>query len=574
MPDPAGVILERLQAAFDTVRPGADPVLRVSDRADYQANGALALAKELGGSNPRSVAEKVVAAAVLDDVCSAVEISGPGFINLTLSDEFLAGLVASLSRDPRLGVAPVASPERVVIDYSAPNVAKEMHVGHLRTTLIGDALARVLGFLGHEVLRENHIGDWGTPFGMLIEHLLDVDGAERAESFSVRDLNDFYATARAQFDSDPAFADRCRHRVVLLQSGDPETMGLWRIFVAESVRHAQEVYDLLGVLLTPEDIVGESFYNPFLPELVSELDAKGLLVEDGGALCVFPEGFENRQGEPLPLIVRKSDGGYGYPATDLAAVRDRTGRLGASRLVYVVGAEQTLHLRLVFAVAVLAGYLRDASAAVHAGFGLVLGTDGKKLASRSGESDRLIDLLTEGIDRAGAVLKERGSEVPPERQAEIAHALGIGAIKYADLSTERMRDYVFDWERMLATDGNTGPYLQYAHARIRSIFRRSQVPPPSPGTVPLLGEPQERALALELLRFAEAIEAMAETLSPSKLCAYLFELATAFTSFYEACRVLVDDDALRTSRLGLCDLTARVLELGLSLLGMEAPEQM
>jgi arginyl-tRNA synthetase len=574
MPDPAGVILERLKAAFDTVRPGADPVLRVSDRADYQANGALALAKELGGSNPRSVAEKVVAAAVLDDVCSAVEISGPGFINLTLSDEFLAGLVASLSRDPRLGVAPVASPERVVIDYSAPNVAKEMHVGHLRTTLIGDALARVLGFLGHEVLRENHIGDWGTPFGMLIEHLLDVDGAERAESFSVRDLNDFYATARAQFDSDPAFADRCRHRVVLLQSGDPETMGLWRIFVAESVRHAQEVYDLLGVLLTPEDIVGESFYNPFLPELVSELDAKGLLVEDGGALCVFPEGFENRQGEPLPLIVRKSDGGYGYPATDLAAVRDRTGRLGASRLVYVVGAEQTLHLRLVFAVAVLAGYLPDASAAVHAGFGLVLGTDGKKLASRSGESDRLIDLLTEGIDRAGAVLKERGSEVPPERQAEIAHALGIGAIKYADLSTERMRDYVFDWERMLATDGNTGPYLQYAHARIRSIFRRSQVPPPSPGTVPLLGEPQERALALELLRFAEAIEAMAETLSPSKLCAYLFELATAFTSFYEACRVLVDDDALRTSRLGLCDLTARVLESGLSLLGMEAPEQM
>src|ERR1700722_14663117 len=299
MPDPAGVILERLKAAFDTVRPGADPVLRVSDRADYQANGALALAKELGGSNPRSVAEEVVAAAVLDDVCSAVEISGPGFINLTLSDEFVAGLVASLSRDPRLGVAPVASPERVVIDYSAPNVAKEMHVGHLRTTLIGDALARVLGFLGHEVLRENHIGDWGTPFGMLIEHLLDVDGAERAESFSVRDLNDFYATARAQFDSDPAFADRCRHRVVLLQSGDPETMGLWRIFVAESVRHAQEVYDLLGVLLTPEDIVGESFYNPFLPELVSDLDAKGLLVEDGGALCVFPEGFENRQGEPL-----------------------------------------------------------------------------------------------------------------------------------------------------------------------------------------------------------------------------------------------------------------------------------
>jgi arginyl-tRNA synthetase len=574
MPDPFGILLERLQDAFDTLRPGADPVLRTSERADFQANGALPLAKELGRSDPRSVADEIVAAANLDDVCATVEVSGPGFINLTLSDEFVAGLVAALSAEPRLGVARTASPQRVVVDYSAPNVAKEMHVGHLRSTLIGDALVRVLEFLGHEVRRENHIGDWGTPFGMLIEHLLDVGGAEQAESFSVRDLNEFYAAARVQFDSDPAFADRCRRRVVLLQGGDPETMRLWQIFVAESVRHAQEVYDLLGVLLTPEDIVGESFYNPYLPEVVTELDAEGLLVENDGALCVFPEGFENRNGDPLPLIVRKSDGGYGYPATDLAAVRDRIGRLGATRLVYVVGAEQTLHLRLVFAVAALAGYLPDASAAIHAGFGLVLGTDGKKLASRSGESERLIDLLTEGIDRASAALKERHSELGSERQAEVAHALGIGAIKYADLSTERMRDYVFDWDRMLATEGNTGPYLQYAHARIRSIFRRGQVEPPAPGAVPLLGEPTERALALQLLRFAEAIETTAETLSPSKLCAYLFELATTFTSFYEACRVLVEDEALRKSRLGLCELTARVLELGLSLLGMEAPEQM
>ncbi len=574
MTDPSGILLERLQDAFDTLRPGADPVLRVSDRADFQANGALPLAKELGRSDPRSLAEEIVAAADLDDVCATVEVSGPGFINLSLSDEFVAGLVGVLSAEPRLGVALTASPERVVVDYSAPNVAKEMHVGHLRSTLIGDALVRVLEFIGHEVRRENHIGDWGTPFGMLIEHLLDVGGAEQAESFSVRDLNEFYAAARVQFDSDPVFADRCRRRVVLLQGGDPETMRLWQIFVAESVRHAQEVYDLLGVLLTPEDLVGESFYNPYLPEVVSELDAKGLLVEDGGALCVFPEGFENRNGDPLPLIVRKSDGGYGYPATDLAAVRDRVGRLGATRLVYVVGAEQSLHLRLVFAVSVLAGYLPDASAAIHAGFGLVLGTDGKKLASRSGESERLIDLLAEGVDRAGAALEERHSELAPECQAEVARALGIGAIKYADLSTERMRDYVFDWDRMLATEGNTGPYLQYAHARIRSIFRRGQVQPPAPGAVPLLGEPTERALALELLRFAGAIEETAETLSPSKLCAYLFELATTFTSFYEACRVLVEDEALRKSRLGLCELTARVLELGLSLLGMEAPEQM
>ncbi len=573
MPDASSVLQQRLQAAFDTVAPGADPVLRASDRADFQANGALALAKQLG-RQPREVAEDVVAAAALHDICSVVDVSGPGFINLTLSDEFIAAQVAALSSDPRLGVPAAARPETILIDYSAPNVAKEMHVGHLRSTLIGDALARVLGFLGHEVIRENHIGDWGTPFGMLIEHLIEVGGAENAESFSVRDLNEFYAAARRQFDTDPAFVERSRQRVVLLQSGDPETLRLWRIFVAESMRHAREVYDLLGVLLTDDDIVGESFYNPLLPVVVEELDAKGLLVEDNGALCVFPEGFENRQGEPLPLIVRKSDGGYGYPATDLAAVRDRTGRIGATRLIYVVGAEQSLHLRLVFAVAVLAGYLPDASAAVHVGFGLVLGTDGKKLASRSGGSERLVDLLSEGIERAEAALKERSSDLSPEQQAAIARALGIGAVKYADLSTERMRDYMFDWDRMLAFEGNTGPYLQYAHARIRSIFRRAGVAPPPPGTTPSLGAPAERALALQLLRFAEAVQATAETYSPSKLTTYLFDLATTFTGFYEACRVLVDDEAVRASRLALSDLTARVLEQGLSLLGMEAPEQM
>ena len=573
MPDASSVLLQRLQAAFDTVVPGADPVLRASDRADFQANGALPLAKVVGRP-PRQVAEEVVAAASLDDICSEVEVSGPGFINLTLADALVSEQVAALSADERLGVEAAAHPQTIVIDYSAPNVAKEMHVGHLRSTLIGDALARVFGFLGHDVRRENHIGDWGTPFGMLIEHLLDVDGAADAESFSVRDLNEFYSAARRQFDSDPDFVDRSRRRVVLLQSGDDETLHLWRIFVAESMRHAAEVYELLGVLLTPEDVRGESFYNPLLPVVVSELDEKGLLVLNDGALCVFPEGFENRNGEPLPLIVRKSDGGYGYPATDLATVRDRTERIGATRLVYVVGAEQSLHLRLVFAVARLAGYLPDEAAAVHVGFGLVLGTDGKKLASRSGGSERLIDLLTEGIDRAAAAMKERSSELSPERQAEVAYALGIGAVKYADLSTERVRDYVFDWDRMLAFEGDTGPYLQYAHARIRSIFRRAGVAPPAPGAVPLLGEPAERALALHLLRFAAAVETTAETCSPSKLCTYLFELATSFTTFYEACRVLVDDDAVRTSRLGLCDLTARVLELGLSLLGIEAPEQM
>jgi arginyl-tRNA synthetase len=573
MPDAFSVLLQRLQAAFDTIVPGSDPVLRPSDRADFQANGALALARQLGRT-PRDVAADVVAAALLDDVCASVEISGQGFINLTLSDEFVTDLIAAAGSDERVGVAITADPQRIVIDYSAPNVAKEMHVGHLRSTVIGDALARVLGFVGHEVLRENHIGDWGTPFGMLIEHLIDLGGSAEAESFSVRDLNEFYAQARRQFDSDPDFAERSSRRVVLLQGGDPETLRLWHIFVAESLRHNDEIYSMLGVLLTDDDVVGESFYNSLLPVVVDELASKGLLVEHDGALCVFPEGFENRNGDPLPLIVRKSDGGYGYPATDLASIRDRTGRREATRLVYVVDAGQSLHFRLVFAVAALAGYLPDPSAAVHVAFGLVLGPDGKKMASRSGSSERLIDLLSEGVDRASASIAERPSDLTVEARAGVARALGIGAIKYADLSTERTRDYLFDWDRMLAFEGNTGPYLQYAHARIRSIFRRAEVPPPPRGTRPMLTEPQERALALQVLGFSAAVEATAEAYSPAKLCTYLFDLASTFTAFYEACRVLVDDEAVRTSRLALCDLTARVLALGLSLLGMEAPDQM
>ncbi len=573
MPDPSGVVLRRLQAAFDAIEPGADPVLRASDRADFQANGVLALAKRVGRS-PREVADEVVAAADLDDLCAAVEVSGPGFINLTLSDEFVTAQVAVMGSDDRLGVAPAADPQTIVIDYSAPNVAKEMHVGHLRSTVIGDALARVLGFLGHEVLRENHIGDWGTPFGMLIEHLIDVGGSDDAESFSVRDLNEFYAQARLLFDSDPAFSERSRRRVVLLQGGDPETLRLWEIFVAESLRHIDEVYGMLGVLLTDDDIAGESSYNPLLPVVVDELAARGLLVEDHGAQCVFPEGFTNRQGDPLPLIVRKSDGGYGYPATDLACIRDRTQRRHATTIVYVVGAEQTLHLRLVFAVAALAGYLPDTSAAVHVGFGLILGADGKKFSSRSRGSERLVDLLDEGVARATASMAARSSDLGAGQRADVARRLGIGAVKYADLSTERMRDYVFDWDRMLAFEGNTGPYLQYAHARIRSIFRRAGVPAPDRAARPLIEEPAERALAMQLLGFCEAVEATAAGYNPARLCTYLFDLATTFTTFYEGCRVLVDDEALRNSRLGLCDLTARVLELGLSLLGMEAPDQM
>jgi arginyl-tRNA synthetase len=425
MPDAFSVLLQRLQAAFDTVVPGADPVLRASDRADFQSNGALPLAK-LVGRSPQQVAAEVVAAASLDDICASVDVSGPGFINLTLSDDFVSDQLAVMGADERLGVGVTASPQTMVIDYSGPNVAKEMHVGHLRSTVIGDALARVFSFLGHDVLRENHIGDWGTPFGMLIEHLIDAGGAADAESFSVRDLNEFYAQARLLFDSDPEFGERCRQRVVLLQGGDPETMRLWKIFVAESLRHIDEVYGMLGVLLTDDDVAGESSYNPLLTVVVDELGAKGLLVEDHGALCVFPEGFTNRQGDPLPLIVRKSDGGYGYPATDLACIRDRTERRHATTLIYVVGAEQALHLRLVFAVASLAGYLSDSSAAVHVGFGLILGAGGKKLASRSGDSERLIDLLTEGVSRASASMAERPSDLTAAQRTVVARSLASG----------------------------------------------------------------------------------------------------------------------------------------------------
>jgi arginyl-tRNA synthetase len=574
MPDAYSVVLERLRAAFDSVSPGADPVLRASDRADFQANGALALARQIGRP-PREVAQEVVSAAGdLGDLCSSIEISGPGFINLTLSDAFISDQLAAIGADSRFGVPVTQDPQTMVIDYSGPNVAKEMHVGHLRSTVIGDALALVLTFLGHDVLRENHIGDWGTPFGMLIEHLIDVGGSKDAESFTVRDLNEFYAHARLLFDSDPAFAERCRQRVVLLQNGDAETLRLWRIFVSESLRHNDEVYRMLDVMLTDDDIVGESFYNPLLPVVVAELEAQGLLVEHDGALCVFPEGFENRQGAPLPLIVRKSDGGYGYPATDLACIRDRTQRRGATTLVYVVGKEQSLHFRLVFAVAALAGYLPDVASAVHVGFGLVLGTDGKKKASRAGTPERLIDLLTEAVERATVSMEARPSTLSASQRAHVARALGIGAVKYADLSTERMRDYVFDWDRMLASEGDTGPYLQYAHARIRSIFRRGEVAPPEPGTRPLVTEPQEHALGLKLLEFAAAVNASADSYSPAKLCTFLLELASTFTSFYEGCRVLVDDQATRTSRLALSDLTARVLAQGLSLLGIEAPDQM
>ena len=573
MPDPRSMLEARLGEAFARVEPGADPQVRPSDHADFQANGVLALAKRLG-RNPRDLAAEIVAAAVLDDVCRAVEVSGPGFVNLTLSEDYLAREVAAMAGDDRLGVGRPPDPRVVVVDYSAPNVAKEMHVGHLRSTIIGDALVRMLEHLGHRVVRENHIGDWGTPFGMLIEHLLDVGEEEAVDELSVGDLDTFYRQARSSFDESEAFRERARRRVVLLQSGDEETLRLWRILVAQSLRYFDEVYADLGVLLTDDDVVGESFYNPMLADVVRDLRELGLLVESDGALCVFPEGFVNRSGDPLPLIVQKSDEGFGYAATDLAAIRDRVGRIGASLVLYVVGAPQAQHLEMCFATARMAGWLPPGVEAVHVAFGNVLGADRKMLRSRAGHTVKLVELVEEAVQRAGAAVAERNPQLAPAERAAVAEALGIGAVKYADLSTDRMRDYVFDWERMLAFEGDTAPYLQYAHARIRSIFLRAAEPAPA-AVVPVLGERAERALALALLGFPEALQQAIDTWSPSRLCGYLFGLATAFTTFYESCPVLNAPDAsLRRSRLALAELTARVLAQGLGLLGITAPDQM
>ena len=578
MPGPQETLHERLSEAFASLEAGADPVLRPSTRdgVDFQSNGALALAKRKG-SPPGDVAAAVASAARLEGICSTVEATPQGFINLVLDDAFLAACLEEQARDPRRGVVSAAEPRKALVDYSSPNVAKEMHAGHLRATIIGDALCRMLTLTGNDVVRENHVGDWGTPFGMLIEHLVDLGEEEGVRELSVGDLDTFYKQARQAFDEGPDFQERARRRVVLLQSGDPETLRLWRVLVDESVRYFEEVYAKLGVLLTKEDVVGESFYNDQLHSVVAELDAKGLLRDSEGARCVFPEGFTNREGQPLPLIVQKSDGGYGYAATDLAALRDRFSRLGADVALYVVGSPQAQHLDMCFAVARAAGWIPPGGDAVHVTFGSVLGSDRRMLRSRSGDAVKLIDLLDEAVNRASLAIGDNAAFDSDERDA-IARMVGIGAVKYADLSTDRIRDYVFDWDRMLAFEGNTGPYLQYARVRCLSIFRRGDIDPRryQAGEVPVvITEPAERDLAIALTGFPHAIESALETWSPHKVCSYLFDLAGIFTTFFENCPVLkAPDDAVRESRLALCALTASVLGAGLSALGIEAPDRM
>ena len=573
MADPVMALLpifrEALAKAFGDECASADPMLRASKHADFQANVALSLAKILKRA-PRDVATQLLEHLPQTDIIERAEVSGPGFINLWLSRKYLSRALAEAFAD--LGLTPTETPETVVIDYSSPNVAKEMHVGHLRSTIIGDALSRVFEAVGHRVIRQNHLGDWGTPFGMLIEHLLEVD--VKANEQSITDLSSFYQAARQKFDSDPAFAERARLRVVALQNADAETLELWRKLVAASMSYFNTIYKLLGVTLKDTDIAGESLYNPWLKQVVDELLERRLAVESDGAICLFPPGFLGREQNPLPLIIRKQDGGYGYATTDMAAIRYRTQTLGATRILYVVGATQAQHLSMLFASARLAGWLLPPARAEHVAFGAVLGADKKMFRTRAGETIRLVDLLNEAVSRAQLVVAEKNPDLPSDVKESIAHAVGIGAVKYADLSSDRGKDYVFDWDRMLAFDGNTAPYLQYAHARIRSIFRKGMHAVPIP-TVLSVNAAEERALALILLTFPTVVSDVVDSLDPHKICSYLYELATTFSTFYECCPVLkAPSPAERDSRLLLCDYTARVLERCLGLLGIEAPEKM
>jgi len=589
MLDPLATLSSMLQPVFDAIVADAradsdaepdrassivaDPTVRPSDRADAQVNGALPLAKRLG-TNPREVAQRVIDSGVLDAV-GASEIAGPGFINVTFSDSWLSDQLGALSTDDALGIEPAAYAKTVVVDYSAPNVAKEMHVGHLRSTVIGDSLVRLMQARGHRVIRENHIGDWGRPFGMLIEHLLDIGEDVAADGLSQGDLDGFYKAANAKFADDEQFAARARDRVVMLQNGDEETQRLWQRLVDMSTAYFNRVYRALGVQLVDDDLMGESFYQPLMQGAYSRLDEQGLVAEDDGAMVVYPPGFTNRDGDRLPMIVKSRTGAFMYATSDVACVVDRVERLGADLMLYVIGAPQAQHLQMVWEVCKMAGFLPDSAEAVHVSFGSVLGDDRKMLRSRSGDSVKLIELLDEAVARADASIAEKNPSLTGDVRARVARQVGIGAVKYADLSTDRIKDYVFDWDRMLAFDGNTGPYLQYAHARICSIFRKAGVDRASVrGAAIDIVEPQEHALALAVLSLPAAVDTTIETYSPHKLCTYAYDLASTFTSFYEACPILKSDEPTRTSRLALADLTARVLERTLDLLGIEAPDEM
>ena len=542
-----------------------DPRVRRSEHADFQANGMLALGRSLGRS-PRELAT-TVAAALPADV--APTVAGPGFINLTLTDNALLTQAAGRLADPRLGVPSPDAGRVTVIDYSQPNIAKEMHVGHLRSTIIGDALARILTHLGGTVVRQNHIGDWGTQFGMLIEYMSTAPAAP-ASSAGISRLAGLYRDARAAFEADPGFADRSRRRVVALQAGDAETVAAWHDIVDESTRYFTDVYDRLGVLLEPGDVVGESFYNPLLAGVTEELLASGVAVLSDGAVCVFFDDVRGPDGEPVPLLVRKSDGGFGYAATDLAAVRHRVTALHADRVLYVVDARQALHFRMVFDTARRAGWIPADVTVTHVPFGLMLGSDGKPFRTRYGGTARLTDLVDDAV--AGAREVARDPSLDAAVAEERARQVGIGALKYADLATNRARDYVYDPARMLSLTGNTSVYLQYAHVRARSILRKAGAGGEIDTGLPL--EPAERELILDLDAFGDVVAEVGETLEPHRLCGYLFRLAQSFTSFFEKCPVLTAPSPVRENRLALCRLAAETMRAGLDLLGIASPDRL
>ncbi len=591
VPSLLGRVAATVSGAIGRIREdlaGADPVVRRSDRADFQANAPLALAKRIG-VRPADLAADIVAAldADADALIASTEPSGPGFLNITVTDRAVWEQVGARLADARVGVGTPEQGRRTVVDYSAPNIAKEMHVGHLRTTIIGDCVARVLGFLGSDVLRQNHLGDWGTQFGMLIQYLDEHPDAAwhqdelAGDTSAVSALDSLYRSARAEFDADPAFADRARSRVVALQAGDPGTIAVWQDIVAESERSFRAIYDRLNVLLTAEDSVGESFYNPMLVDTVDELVEAGLAVESDGALVVYSREVTGPEGTPVTLMVRKRDGGYGYDATDLATIRYRIRELKADRLVYVTDSRQALHFRLVFEAARRAGWLTDDVLAEHVAYGTILGPDGTPFKTRAGGTVRLMGLLDDAVARARAVVLEKNPDLDAAELDRIAESAGIAAVKYADLSTSRVKDYSFDVDRMVSFTGNTGVYLQYAHARISSILRNAgdrdtavdgAVDSAVDSAVPL--QPAERALALALDAYGAVLTEVAATLEPHRLCGYLYELARAFTTFYEACPVLKADEPVRGNRLALCRLTARTLGHGLDLLGIAAPERM
>ena len=549
---------------------GADPLLAPARQAGYdlQANFAMKLAKQLH-RNPRELAEHVLAElGDADGLLAHAEVSGPGFLNLAFASGPLADWATAALSDPRLGVPVTASPQTVVVDYSSPNVAKEMHVGHLRSTVIGDALVRALEFAGHTVLRVNHLGDWGTQFGMLTQHMLDTDTAH-VDGFDA--LGVLYRQAKQRFDTDPCFADAARRRVVALQSGDPQTLALWQDLVEVSLAHINEIYAQLQVTLTDAHVTGESFYNDRLAATVTALLDARVAADSHGAVVIASEQFTNPDGSAAVLIIRKSDGGYGYGATDLAALRYRVTELDADRLIYVTDARQAQHFQMVFDAARTAGWL-DGAHAEHVPFGMILGEDGKPFKTRSGGTVKLSDLLDEAIAGARRVIDAKSPELPEPERERIARTVGIGALKYTDLSTSRQRNLQFSFQRMLALDGNTAPYLLYAHVRAAAIADRAGE---TATTVHALTEPAETALVLKLAAFADTVSDVTRSLEPHRLCSYLYELAGAYTSFYEACPVLkAPDPRTRCSRLALCALTAATLKQGLDLLGISVPARM